>query len=45
MTDYEILELADQVTADFEGYTYLRHGKEQWLIEFAKRLLEQKETK
>lgn len=45
MSDGEIIDLADEVTADFEGYSYLRHGEERWLIEFAKRLLERKEAK
>lgn len=38
MTEEQILELADQVTNDFEGVSYRIHNEEAWLIEFAMRL-------
>ena len=40
MTDDEIMELAQKVTNDFDGVSYLVHDEEAWVIDFAKRLME-----
>ena len=39
MSSDDIVQLAEEVTADFEGHNYYRHLDDEWAIEFAKRLM------
>lgn len=39
MHKIRILDIAQEVTNDFEGVCYVHHGDEQWALEFAKRIL------
>ena len=41
MTKDELLNIADDVTADREGHNFSNSGDGQWVLEFSRRLLKQ----